>query len=369
MRTRDAVIEYQKTLDDAGTLTKDLDLVDPVSALALEFEGTNGTTSNEDNFISDVITKIEIVDGSEVLYSLNQMQLEALHFYKTGKSPTLFPSEWASGAQRHACLLLFGRTLWDQEFAMDFTRFRNPQLKITTNIAAIRAAAAAGAFVSGTLKGTIVAKVMEDVAKPSKYLMAKQIANWTSGTSGEKRIELPVDYPYRMLLARLWVEGSDINEVVTDIKLTCDMDKFIPFNRKVQQLDAEALAMFGMTELKHDLVRAHNSDIRTLINKEGNSIIFTGGQDDGLICVDRWQWSSQIHLTLVLHDGTYEGTAKKLHMAERGHALHATLPIPFGILDRPETWFDPTAYKKIEVVLTEAVAATCEIALEQVRPL
>jgi hypothetical protein len=368
MKTRDAVIEYQKTLDDVGTLTKDLDLVDPVSALALEFQGTNGTTSNEDNFISDVITKVEIVDGSEVLYSLNLMQLEALHFYKLGRAPTLFPSEWASGSQRHMCLLLFGRRLWDPEFAMDFTRFKNPQLKITTNIAAIRAAAAAGAFVSGSLQGTIVAKVMEDVPAPGRYLMAKQIANWTSGTSGEKRIELPTDYPYRMLLTRFFLEGSDPDELISDIKLTGDMDKFVMLNRKLKQIDAEALAQFGDMWISHNIVRSSGGVVRGLMQKEVQFLFTPSTSTRFTEYIPTLQFSGNV--TLEIQAGNAGGTADTRHWGrEYGHALHATTPIAFGDMDRPETWFDPTPYNKFESVLTEDNAGVCELALEQARPL
>ncbi|GAI25981.1 unnamed protein product, partial [marine sediment metagenome] len=52
-----------------------------------------------------------------------------------------------------------------------------------------------------------------------------------------------------------------------------------------------------------------------------------------------------------------------------GHALHATLPIPLGDLDKPETWFDPAPYRKIELIATEgADAAEQAIIVEQVRP-
>lgn len=367
MKTRDAVIEYQKALNDSGTLIKDISLVDPVSALYLEFEGTNGATSNEDNFISDVITKIEITDGSNVLYSLSLSQLEALQFYKTKRTPVFFPSEWASGGQRHGVYLLFGRYLWDPTYNMDFRRYTNPQLKITSNIAAIRAAGATG-YVSGSLKATIIAKVMEDVPAGPSYLMAKEIEAFTSASSGERRIELPTDLTYRLLMLRLWYEGYDIDEIVSDIKLTADTDKWVFFNRKLKQLDAEALTEFGLAELKHDVLRAHNTDIRLLVNKEPNCVIFPGGQDDGLFVVSRWQWSSQLHVTLRDSTGALESTAKKLHVAERGHALHATLPIPFGIMDQPNTWFDPRPYNKLEAVLTQATAdAACSIVVEQAR--
>jgi hypothetical protein len=366
MRTRDAVIEYQKTLDNAGTLIKDLDIVDPVSALSLEFEATNGSTSNKGNFISDVITKIEVVDGSQVLYGVNLSQLEALHFYKLGKVPTLFPSEWAGGIQRHGCLLMFGRRLWDREYAQDFTRYRNPQLKITSNLNVIRDNTSNLGFVSGGLKATIVAKVMEDVTKPGKYLRAKEIDSFVSAASGDKRVELVYDYPYRMLLLRAYLAGSDIDEQITDFKLTCDTDKFIPFNRKVKQLDAEALAQFGTCSFKHDVFASDSDVVRVLNNKEPLVSLYNWETPMTVFCNIHWAWSSQFCPAVFLHDGNPYGTDVKLDCVEGGHALHATLPVPFGEMDKPDSWFDPKPFKKIEAVLTQAVgSAACQVVLEQ----
>ena len=55
-------------------------------------------------------------------------------------------------------------------------------------------------------------------------------------------------------------------------------------------------------------------------------------------------------------------------MVEEGHSPYATLPIPFGLMGQADTWFNPREYGKIEAIVTEAVAATCGILLEQVRP-
>jgi len=366
MRTRDAVIEYQKALDNAGTLIKDLDIVDPVSALYLEFEATNGSTSNKGNFISDVITKIEVVDGSQVLYGVNLSVLEALHLYKTGKVPTLFPSEWPSGTQRHGCLLMFGRRLWDREYAQDFTRYRNPQLKITSNLNVIRDNTSNTGFVSGGLKATIVAKVMEDVTKPGKYLRAKEIDSFTSASSGDKRVELLYDYPYRMLLLRAYLSGSDIDEQITDFKLTCDTDKFIPFDRKVKQLDAEVLP-WGYGMLKHDMFFGSGDSIRLLFNKEPFCMVYAQTPGTPRMFNLTAQWSSLLsEVEVYAHDGTLDSTDRKVTAIEMGHALHATLPVAFGELDKPDSWFDPKPFKKIEAVLTQAVgSAACQVVLEQ----
>lgn len=368
MRTRDAVLQYQKTLDDAGTLIEPINLTDPVSAFYLEFQATNGSTSNKNNFISDVITKIEIVDGSEVIYSANLFELEALHFYKLGYPPVLAPSEWASTAQKHACLLMFGNTLWDPNYAVDFTRYKNPQLKITSNLAAVRAVSATTAFATGTLKASIIAKTMEETPAPGKFLMARQIEAFTSAASGEKRIELPTDRTYRMALMRAYIEGSDIDAVITDLKHTLDTDKYITFNRKVQQLDAETFARFGQITYKHGMFQNDADVIRVLPNK---SLHFAGNyyaDDAGLMVGAAPTASSDITLTLFSATAVAVTADTQVSAAITGHALHATLPVIFGNPESPSTWFDPTTFNKSEFVLTQGTAnAVVSILLEQVR--
>ncbi len=372
MRPRDSVLLYRETQSsDASTKTIDLDLVDPVSALFFEFDCVNGTTSNKGNYISDIITKIEIVDGSEVLYSLTQAELEALYFYKTGRAPGIFPSEHGSGNQRHGVYLLFGRKLWDTLYAMDFTKFRNPQLKITWNLAAIRAVSATTAFATGTLKITVIAKVMEGFPAPGKYLMTKELLSFTSSaTSGaEERKELPLDLVYRLLMTRHWVQLSDIDEVTSDLKLTADADKYIPIQRKVSQLDKEALLTFGRCQFKHDIVTQHQAAFREINNKENSSNFEPFAIGLGVLVGKNYEWSSEGKLDIWTATSTPYSTDAKYTGREDGHAIHATLPLPLGDLWLPETWFDPTIYKKLELVFTSGgTAGSCAVVAEQVRP-
>jgi len=368
MKTRDAVLHYQRTTKDTESVTIDLDLVEPISALEIEIQCTNGATSNKGNYISDILTKVEVVDGSEVLEGLNMSQLEAMHFYKTGKMPCIFPSEWPGGVQRHNATLFFGRHLWDRDYAFNCKSFKNPQLKLTFNKAAIRAAGATG-FASGdNILLTAVAKVFADLPAPSEFLMQKQIENFTSASSGEKRIELPTDYVYRMILARFWKQLSDIDEIITDIKLTCDTDAFIPFNRKTKQLDAFAFSLFGHGSIKHDVYVAHQIAFRLIFNKEPNMLALVDEDNLFDILGSTYSWSSEGKFELATHAGVADSTDRKITMIEMGHAPHAILPILFGRLNEKGDWFDPTPYKKLELVLTQAVAdAVCEIAGEQVR--
>lgn len=369
MRERDAVLLYQETETDTATKTLDLDLPDPISALDIEVTCTNGATSNLDNFISDIVTKIEVVDGSDVIVSLNMFELEALQFYKTGKPPVLFPSEWAGGGQRHEARLLFGRYLYDPDFGFNPVKYRNPQLKITFNKAAVRAASATGFASGNNIILSVIAKVMEQGPTPGFVLMQKEIKSFTSAASGDERVELPVDYPYRLMLLRPWVSGSDVDEVISNLKLTVDTDKFIPFDRKVKQLDAEAFAAFGPFDYKHDMYRGGSFTAIVFANKEPHYTGYVRNPGTPRVLVPYAQWSSNYNAELYDMAGALDGTSRQITGRVHGHALHATLPVVFGKLMEPDTWFPVSGYGKIEAVLTQGVAsATVQIALEQVRP-
>jgi hypothetical protein len=369
VKTRDAVMLYQNTETDTKVETIDLNFVDPISAINLEIDCANGASGNLGNFISDIVTKIEVVDGSNVLQSVNMFGLEALHFYKTGKMPSLFPSEHISGNQRHNASLYFGRYLWDRDYALDPTVYSNPQLKITFNKAAIRAAGASG-FASGdTIYLTAVAKLMEDQTAPKLFLMQKQIDSFTSAASGDKRIDLPVDYDYRMLILRAYLQTKDIDELIGNVKITCDTDKYILLDRKTSQLERDALHLFGMGTIKHDVYPSNLSAVRGFFNKEmiiaAHGYEATAGVNVGV----QYGWSNEMKFNL--HDlatPTALGSTKLTCMVT-GHALHATLPIVFGRMDDPTTWFNPKAYSKFEMVLDQDAAnGVCEIIAEQARP-
>lgn len=370
LKTRDAVLCYQETQSsDASTKTIDLDIVDPVSALAFEFEVTNGTTNNKQNPFTRCITKIEIVDGSDVLASMSFEQAQALQFYKTGKQPQLREDEGPSVGSVIGCMLLFGRKLWDKEYALDLTKFRNPQLKITWNLAAIRAVSATTAFATGTTKISAIAKVMEGQPAPGKFLMDKEIESWTGASSGDKRHELPVDYVYRMLMLRTYYTVSDVNENITRLKLTCDTDKYIPFDRYTKQLDAELAQLFGDVVIWKRYHGCHGTTIWLPVNKEPQATFtIPSGSLMGYMVQYGWMWSGEALLLVGNTGGTAYSTDARIDAIIEGHALHSTLPSPMGDLNDPATWFDPTAFKKVELVGTEAVAAANSIVAEQVRP-
>ena len=370
MRTRDDVLVYQEVqTSDKSSKVWDLKHRDPLSALYLEFEATNGTTSNEDNFISDVIAKVEIVDGSRPLVSLTQHELEALHFYKRRKVPVLFPSEWPSGVQRHGALLMFGRDLWDQMYALDLTRYKNPQLKVTWDLGAVRAVSALTAFATGTLKISAIAKIMEEVPAPGQFLSAREVESFTMPTSGTHKTEMYTDYAWRLLLLRSYLEGYDPRECIDYLKLNCDSSKFIPLdNRYLQQLDAEELSRSGEGVITHNIYRATGGVVRGLFQVETQFEFKPNTSTQFTDFVHTLNFSGNVTLETQAAGGGSAGT-RRYWGTEKGHALHGTHGLFFGDPEKPDTWFDATKYGIIDLHLhAGGNAGVSSVVLEQVRP-
>lgn len=366
MKYRNVELYYQQALDDVGTKIIDLKTTDPITAVRLNFYGKNGATHCKDNRLNDVVTKIELVDGSDQLLSLTLKEAQALQFRRTGKMPYMRPGEKNDGEQEESTLLMFGRYLWDPEYYLDLKKFRNPQLKITTNIAAIAAAGAEG-FLSNYLKLTIDLLVIEEGAEAAKgFMMAKNVRGFTSGTSGDEPTDLPRDYPYVGLLVRAYVAGNDVNENITKLKIDCDTGKFIPIDKFTKDIYKAEEEDLGPAELRYQIFRKHGETVTHDLNHDPQVSLTPSVA--GHIAGNSWSWSSRLYLVLTNHDGTAITSEELVHMIVKGSCPHSTIHLPFGKRMEPATYFDPKLHEDIKLKLTQGAASAVSIVLEQLRP-
>lgn len=356
---------YQLVLDDVGTKIIDLHPAAPLSAMRLTFVGTNGATYCKDNRINDVITKIEIVDGSDQLLSLSMKEAQALEFRRTGKMPFMRPGEKGSGGQEESCMLLFGRKLWDNDLWLDLTKFKNPQLKITSNIAAV-AAAGATAFLSGSLKVTVDLYLIEEGAAASAgFMMAKNVYGFTSAASGDYHIDMPTDYPYVNMMLRAYLAGNDVDENISDLLIDCDSGQFKPIDKKVKDIYKAEEQDLGPVHLKYWLNRKNGETVTHDLNHD--PIIALVPVASGHIVGCGYSWSSRFSLYLVDSAGAAVTTEEEIVLSVHGSCPHSTINVAFGLRDDPATYFDATKYGDIDLVLTQAAAAAVSLVLEQLR--
>ena len=133
MNYRHSTILARMAVSADTTKVIDLNLINPVSQFHIVYENT-GVGSTIGSHAANCITKIELIDGSDVLISLSGKELQALDFYHQKKEPANL-NVYLNGMNCEQVFNVnFGRFLWDPILAFDPKKFINPQLKITIDI-------------------------------------------------------------------------------------------------------------------------------------------------------------------------------------------------------------------------------------------
>lgn len=225
MNYRVAEILAEKTLNASGTETIDINVVDPISRIDLLFQVTKGEAGAMSAHPAKDISKIELVDGSDVLHSLSGYENQALAIYNR-KAPTMNYGEALHNNPIYSAYGIdFGRYLFDPELAFDPKKFKNPQLKVTYTSTEVSAAGT-----SPKLK--VVGHMFDEkIIAPVGFLMAKEfIDEATPANDAYKYVDLPVDMPYRQLLLRGYYDGVYIDGAVEGLRLSEDNEKRVPFD-------------------------------------------------------------------------------------------------------------------------------------------
>jgi hypothetical protein len=364
MKVRDDVLVSADDMGTSGTKIYDLNYADVISRLELYFAATNGTTRNLESPIERCISKIEIVDGSEVLWSLPGDVAYSLYSQEYGQTPG---ENWTSQGNASPAVsipLCFGRHLYDSDLAFQPRNFKNPQLKVTFDEATVNAAGAEG-FVSDSFTLSITARLMEDAPEPSGFLMAKDLYDFTSAASGDEKVVMPTDYPWRQLMVRAYESGTWYGSSVSTYKLSCDRGKFVPFDSSAEYLIRRMQEVYPITQ-KAGYLHVYIEGYKEVWMAEFDSMSIHA-YHAGYIAGTTTAYNSRLGIRLKLHDGT-AGGARPVFLTVNGWAPHNTLFIPFGRLDEPSEWFNASQYGSVELYLTQGDAdAEVNVCVQQLR--
>jgi len=179
---------------DSTTYKLKLPKTGMIPALMLKLKATNGSTSNKNCAIKDVLTRVELIgNGSTPLFSLTGDELDRYTWKFLKKRPSELLSEANDAVQYQTFYLMFGRALDDKDYGLDLSKWNDLELKIQYNLAAVNAVGASG-FVSGSFNVTCIAYRYPQSASviPRGYIKTTEIVQPTDTASGEKRYELPI---------------------------------------------------------------------------------------------------------------------------------------------------------------------------------
>ena len=374
MRLRKTTIQSDKSIKDTGTAIFDLDFSDPVRAIIIGFYGKRFDHSDtNDPLLLEDIDKIEVVDGSDVIFSCTGTEAAAAQLYATGKKPFIAYTANSTSTNRNQIKLLFGRSEADDEYGLDLTRFNNPQLRITHSFTE-----AAGSWADDTQTVTVQALIAEGAPRPRAFLMTKNIYSFTKGTSGEETIDMPRDYPYRFVQLQVKDAATPVFAELSNVKISCNFDEFVPVDEITEDLAWDNIARYGMQYIQHEAIGdGSDTDIKTYNQLSWNWGAWVNSWNTGQHAMIKRPYSGYSTLgrsTCPDSSGadftsTFLANGQRALCTHYGFEIFETEVIPFGNLNEPEEWFDPRPWKSVRLILTQAQtdALTTNILVQQVR--
>lgn len=358
MNYRMSTIHARKSYSADTVEIIDLDLRDPVSQLVIECAATGVGDTATAHAIA-CLSKVELIDGSDVLYSLSGYEAEAADIYHNrGMRSNWNPYLTTLDVQRFVGIN-FGRYLWDKELAFDPKKFRNPQLKLTIDIGA-------GGNAATPVKAQVWAAMFDEkTISPIGFLMHKEIKSYTIGTSAHEYTDMPRDYPYRKLFVRNLEVGVEPNINIANIKLSEDQDKRVVFDHAPNDI----YRALGVDELKlvEQIMFAANTAtcyVFTTVTERATATFTT--------------WASALGTGIFASLGSAGGRMTVDAGANENAVAIVTGFIPHGVFEIPlgdqmdlNDWYDVSKVGSLKLDITGGSGAggteMCQIFLQQLR--
>ncbi len=362
MNRRYAYIENRRTLADSGEITTDVAIKDPITSIMIEFRATNGATDNVDNPLAENVSSIELIDGGNTLFSLTGKQLEALTMFNRGYDPYSLHSELGGNTQNLLGEIQFGRWHGDTVYAFDPSRFSNPQLRIKWNLATNRAVGATG-YVTGTGTFTAIADVMEGGPLPQGMVIAKQHYSFTTAASGDETVEIPTDQRIKAILVQSESDTGGGLYGLSNLKLTGDEDKLVVFDMAKTDLQRIQSLKNPPFTYKHQFHTANGTTVYPIIKQEESVSLLVETGDTVLGYVNYGIGNGAVS---VYTAGSADSNKRNLTAIVTGWMPYHCAMLDMGEYDDPTTWFDPTAFRRLRLKLTQnAASSTAAVVLVQ----
>jgi len=357
MNYRNAVILAEESATTPATKTIDLNLSNPISKLNIVFKPTNSNQTLVGH-PALCLTKVEIVDGSDVLFSANGKELRAAAYYGTGKDFIDVLDYNISSECMFEASIYFGRHVWDPMLALDPTRFRNLQLKITHNLAL-------GGATPTTATLAVFANLFDEKPiSPVGFLMTKEIYSYLPVANQHNYIDLPTDYPYRLIM----IGGDSAGKMPMwrwdQFKLSEDHDRKLPLPAMdVDDLLQGVIDMFPPVE----------DHIIAQIATTGTVVYMTAGYEGSAVGCSYGGTEQPIGFGNG-GGGTitgYSGAATTFWVHTKGWCPHNFIALPLGMKDDLEDLYDVQKLQSLRLdILDDTSPGTsdaAEVLIQQLR--
>lgn len=358
MKYRETELLDRTDVGRSGTESIPINVRDPISRIDITFMpkamGLMGAQ------IAACITKIELTDGSDVLFSMSGLEAQGLNIYDR-RCPTMNSHYFNRGNYVHATMGIdFGRWLWDPELALVPDKFNNLMLKITYNERGAYAAT------DDNYLEVFAHCFDEKVISPVGFLMSKlHYAYDPLGDEKYNYVQLPTDYTYRQMLVRGYKTKVDPLNVVDEARLSEENDKRVVFDIELRRY------FYRMQGVWKEIEECWNEYAKPL--DADNDMWFTP-TNYGTVVVEMPEGAGTDVWTVVPMQGgwmDWRGTPGFMHYGRvTGFLPNHCIQLPFGIPSDLDSWYDAQLKKSIQLRLlsaSEGDGSLISVILQQLR--
>jgi len=367
MRTQQLYIEDRRPWGDTGPLSDLIKIGLPISAIDVLIRATHGATMNQGNPLNVDVDNVEIIDGTDRIFSLSLAQGIGNHCYQRGKYPHAVLNEGAAAVQEEGFRINFGRYLGDPEYWLDPGSFSNLMYRMAGDLTISATAGCA----TGTRQISLIAHVFTD-RPPSHdgYFVTKEIKQWTTVATGEERTTIPDDKTIRALGIRQYENAIAWDTNVSQWKLTQSKDSFIHFDLRAVDLRDILEDKYGHFEISQRIFRTDADAFSAYMQLPQTFVV------NSLLDLDLGSIDAQAANQLTLQELSLtavpaiakSATDTDVWVVSRGLLPHASIVYPMGEWDNPDEWLKGDAVKNLELVATQGGAGgAASVWLQQVR--
>lgn len=354
MNYRLASILPAEAANSAGTKTIDINVADPISRFTVQMKGLNSSDTPVAH-PAKMISKIELVDGSDVLFSLSGVEAQALNFFDEGRMPHTVLNYLNDVYAIATFNINFGRFLYDPVLALDPKKFTNPQLKITHDLAE-------GGSTPDAAQLSVYAHIFDEKEiSPAGFLMSKEQYSYTLVSSAKEHIDLATDFPYRKLILQSMSTTKQPWEQYNQVKLSQDNDSKVVINDEKTSDLLKLLRLWPQfTETIYaKTAAAANQVIHCTPSYERIATLVGVAADSDAYIIDTYGGAITV----------YDDAAASIMMVLSGLSPHGTLCIPFGDQTEIEDWYKVSEIGSLRLTLKAGSGAsgTCEVITQQIR--
>lgn len=218
-----------------GTVTTDLPEQDHITSINLNLYHENDAQTNSGLIPVFMATeKIEILDGANVIQSLNGAEAQAAAYYRGGTDPCPMRLDWEATETFDTFYMRFGRYDGDPQMMLDCNQLTNPQAKVSYDfVTTVYDGLTYDCPAAPAWKWTCMADVLRG-NMPSEYtgkfIRSRRVEDYTQALNTTRRIDIARTEPIYGIMMRGGYAGKDLEGDFHRVRLNINNDEWVPFD-------------------------------------------------------------------------------------------------------------------------------------------